>query len=83
MYNNLDSQFNSTILNPEYNKYPICYMTKQCEENNKLWSRNEPLDDIQKNSSWPKTWVNFKISLMDLNQNINLNFLKNGKLDKA
>lgn len=48
MYNNLDSQFNSTILNPEYNKYPICYMTKQCEENNKLWSRNEPLDDIQK-----------------------------------
>ena len=43
MYNNLDSQFNSTILNPEYNKFPICYMTKQCEENNKLWSRNEPL----------------------------------------
>lgn len=37
-----------TILDPNYAKNPICFFKKTCEENNKLWDRREPLDDVDK-----------------------------------
>jgi hypothetical protein len=44
----LKSLNNLKILDPDYNKNPICYDVERCKENNKLWHRKEPLDDVKK-----------------------------------
>ena len=43
----IENQF-QTILDPNYAKNPICIFEKNCEQNNKLWDRREPLDDVEK-----------------------------------